>query len=51
MALRLSRAFDTSPDLWLNLQKSYDLWHAANGSKAWQNVQPIRIPADVSVAT
>jgi len=28
MALRLSRAFDTTPDLWLNLQKNYDLWHA-----------------------
>ncbi|MBS1258796.1 MAG: putative HTH-type transcriptional regulator YbaQ [Candidatus Scalindua arabica] len=25
MALRLSRAFDTTPDLWLNLQKNYDL--------------------------
>lgn len=28
MALRLSKAFDTTPDLWLNLQKNYDLWHA-----------------------
>ncbi|MDU9047560.1 MAG: HigA family addiction module antitoxin [Candidatus Electrothrix sp. Rat3] len=27
MALRLSRAFDTTPDLWMNLQKKYDLWH------------------------
>jgi len=26
MASRLSRAFDTTPDLWLNLQKNYDLW-------------------------
>jgi addiction module HigA family antidote len=25
MALRLSRAFSTSPELWLNMQKSYDL--------------------------
>jgi addiction module HigA family antidote len=25
MALRLSRAFGTSPDLWMNLQKNYDL--------------------------
>jgi addiction module HigA family antidote len=33
MALRLSRAFDTSPDLWLNLQKNYDLWHASKDSR------------------
>ena len=25
MALRLSRVFDTTPNLWLNLQKNYDL--------------------------
>ncbi|PLX47104.1 MAG: addiction module antidote protein, HigA family [Desulfobulbaceae bacterium] len=30
MALRLSRAFDTTPEMWLNLQKNYDLWHAAH---------------------
>jgi addiction module HigA family antidote len=41
MALRLSRAFSTSPELWLNLQGSYDLWHAAHESTEWQNVQPI----------
>jgi addiction module HigA family antidote len=40
MALRLSRAFSTSPDLWMNLQKNYSLWHAAQDSKAWQNVRP-----------
>ena len=28
MALRLSRAFDTTPDLWLILKKNYDLLHA-----------------------
>jgi addiction module HigA family antidote len=26
MAMRLSKAFDTTPDLWLNLQANYDLW-------------------------
>ncbi len=41
MALRLSRAFDTSPELWLNLQKNYDLWHAAHDSKSWKSVKPI----------
>lgn len=28
MAIRLSRAFDTTPDLWLGMQRSYDLYHA-----------------------
>jgi len=41
MALRLSRAFDTSPLLWLNLQKNYDLWSAEATSNEWQNVQPV----------
>lgn len=41
MALRLSRAFDTTPELWLNLQKNYDLWHAAHDSKEWKKVKPV----------
>ncbi len=41
MALRLSRAFDTTPDFWLNLQKNYDLWQAEKASKEWQKVKPI----------
>ncbi len=41
MALRLSRAFDTTPDLWLNLQTNFDLWQAAHTSKSWQIVEPI----------
>lgn len=28
MALRLSKAFGTSPELWLNMQSNYDLWKA-----------------------
>lgn len=43
MALRLSRAFDTTPNLWLNLQKNYDLWNAAQLSKEWKKIQPIPI--------
>ena len=39
MALRLSRAFDTSPNLWLNLQKNYDLWEAENNSDVWLSVK------------
>jgi addiction module HigA family antidote len=42
MALRLSLAFpNTSPEFWLNLQKNYDLWHAARDSLEWQKVQPL----------
>ena len=41
MALRLSRAFETTPILWLNLQRDYDLWSAEDASKEWENVQPI----------
>ena len=41
MALRLGRAFDTTPELWMNLQKNYDLWLAEHESKDWQKVQPL----------
>jgi addiction module HigA family antidote len=41
MALRLSRAFDTTPDLWLNLQKTVDLWNAEHASSDWKQVQPL----------
>ena len=27
MALRLSKAFGTTPELWLNMQQNYDLWN------------------------
>lgn len=40
MALRLSRAFGTSAELWLNLQKNYDLWQAEHSSNDWQRVRP-----------
>ena len=32
MAIRLSKAFDTSPESWLNQQQQFDLWHAMNSS-------------------
>ena len=28
MALRLSKAFGTTPESWLNMQQNYDLWRA-----------------------
>jgi antitoxin HigA-1 len=27
MALRLSKAFGTTPELWLNMQQNHDLWN------------------------
>ena len=30
MAIRLGKAFDTTPILWLNLQRNYDLWNACS---------------------
>jgi len=41
MALRLSRAFDTSPELWMRLQESYNLWYVAHHSDEWRQVQKI----------
>ncbi|HEY1010068.1 MAG TPA: HigA family addiction module antitoxin [Daejeonella sp.] len=29
MALRLSKAFDTTAEFWLNLQRNHDLWQAS----------------------
>lgn len=28
MAVKLGKAFGTGPELWVNLQSQYDLWHA-----------------------
>ncbi len=39
MALRLSKAFNTTPELWLNLQTNYDLWVAAHKSNDWENIK------------
>lgn len=44
MALRLSRAFDTTPALWLNLQQGIDIWEAQREDGSWKRVQPIPMP-------
>lgn len=38
MALRLSKAFKTTPEMWLNLQQNYDLWRASRKSEDWRFV-------------
>lgn len=50
MALRLSQALGTTPDLWLNLQKKYDLRCAMNETDEWKNIRQIyQSPAMASV--
>ena len=39
MALRLTKAFRTTPELWLNLQRNHDLWRTAHESRAWQHAR------------
>jgi addiction module HigA family antidote len=46
MALRLAKAFSTTPELWLNLQRNCDLWQAAQDNTAWQQIKPIYRPDD-----
>jgi len=43
MALRLSKAFKTTPELWLNMQQNYDLWQASNKSADWKTVEAIAV--------
>ncbi len=44
MALRLSKAFNTSPELWLNMQAKYDLWIAEQESTGLEKIS-LLIPA------
>jgi len=43
MALRLSRLFGTSPELWLNGQMAWDVWHAMREENAYklQAIEPV----------
>lgn len=43
MALRLSRALKTTPELWLNLQQNFDLFHASHSSNDWKMIEAIAI--------
>jgi addiction module HigA family antidote len=43
MALRLSKAFKTTPELWLNLQQNYDLWQASHKSEDWKVIEAIAV--------
>jgi addiction module HigA family antidote len=39
MALKLSKAFNNTPYLWMNMQNSYDLWQAQKASKEVHKVK------------
>ncbi len=42
LAIRLSRVFRTTPDVWMNLQKAVDLWDAAQANKfQYAKLRPI----------
>ena len=43
MALRLSRLFGTSPELWLNGQIAWDVWHAMREENAYklEAIEPV----------
>ena len=41
MAMRLSVALNTTPDLWLNLQRAVDVWNARQEKGSWTQIQPL----------
>lgn len=41
IARRLSRAFNTSVDLWIGLQSGRDVWDAENEPGDWQKIEPL----------
>ncbi|HTF21963.1 MAG TPA: HigA family addiction module antitoxin [Chryseolinea sp.] len=41
MALKLAKAFDTTPHYWLSLQANYDLWQASKKDKAVHKVKSL----------
>ena len=41
MAVKLSKAFNTTPHYWLNLQASYDLWQVLKNDEAVNKVKAL----------
>lgn len=44
MAVKLAEAFGTSPELWINLQAQYDIWHAKR-STSRKGIRRFSVPA------
>jgi addiction module HigA family antidote len=43
LALKLSKAFKTSAELWLNLQQAYTLWEVAHNSADWKKIHAFKM--------
>jgi antitoxin HigA-1 len=43
LALRLARAFNTTPELWLNMQQAVDVWETFEANRAaYSKIKPLR---------
>ena len=47
IALRLSRVFKTTPELWLNMQQAHSLWVASFAHDDWKQIEPLPTNGDV----
>jgi addiction module HigA family antidote len=44
MALRLARVFDTTPDVWVNMQAAVDLWETSQANKqTYEKIKPLKV--------
>lgn len=42
MAFKLAKAFDTSPEFWLNLQTASDLWELRHNNRFQQSLNSVK---------
>ena len=43
LALRLARVFNTTSDVWLNLQRNLDIWHALQErQQEYERIKPLK---------
>ncbi|AWX14821.1 addiction module antidote protein, HigA family [Mergibacter septicus] len=50
MAVKLSKAFGTTPEFWLNLQNNVDLWELNNNPRFQQSLEKVQIANNVAFA-
>lgn len=44
MAHSLARVFDTTPDLWINMQTALDLWDALEANQGqYERIKPLKV--------
>lgn len=51
MAFRLSKAFDTTVEFWLNLQQNVDIWEVQNDARTQEELSRIAAVAGVQAAS